>query len=283
MQLGTTNPCPFGTENHTMIANDKKRLFFALEVQAAWMNPLPKGRILKEEQRHVTLAFLGNQSLSQIQKNLESFPSLSLLGLAGTCDYLLFLPKRTPRVVAAHIDWTDPQAFLHIYQELSTWLIAHGYQVDTREILSHVTLARAPINEKKWREAFFSFPLIAKTLHLYESLGNLNYRPIWSLPFIPPIEEIEHTADIAFNIRGKDVQQLFLHAQLALAFKFPGMLHYLSDAGGINCLDDLIIKLNGDVSRADAEIGCPFKAISFHGKISQKDGGPMLWEMIVDV
>lgn len=264
--------------------SDVKRLFFALEIQAAWMYPLPEGRILKEENRHVTLAFLGNKSLSQMQNDLKNFPlPCPLLGLTGWCDHLLFLPKGMPRVVAGHIDWLDPQAFFHIHQELSSWLIAHGYKIDTRKILSHVTLARAPFNEKKWREAFFPFPLVAKSLNLYESIGNLHYRSMWSLPFTAPIEEIEHTADIAFQIRGKDIQQIFLHAQLALAFKFPSMFHYFSDGSGIQSLDDVIIQLNRNVSRADAERGCPFKAVSFHGKVTTEERGFMLWEMIVDV
>lgn len=260
-----------------------KRLFFGLEIQAVWMDPLPEGRILKEENRHVTLFFVGNASLSQMQEKLKDFPDLSLcLGPVGRCDHLLFLPKGRPRVVAGHIDWLDLQEFDQIYQKLSSWLIAHGYVMENREVLSHVTIARSPFDEKKWKKAFFPFPLIATSFHLYESVGNLEYHPVWSRPLIAPIEEIEHTADIAFLVRGKNIQQLFLHAQLALAFKFPGMLYYFSE-GKIQDLDDLIIQLNQAVSRADAELGCPFKAVSFHGKIVPEENGLMRWEMIIDV
>lgn len=263
---------------------DMRRLFFGLEVQAAWMHPLPEGRVLKEKNRHITLAFLGNKSVSLIQKDLKNFPDLGFrLGPAGRCDHLLFLPKKNPRLVAGHIEWVDLQGFVQIHQELSSWLIAHGHAIDIRKILPHVTVARAPINEIKWQEAFFPFPIVAKSLNLYESLGNLEYRSIWCLPLIAPIEEIEHTADIAFLIRGEDIQQLFLHAQLALAFKFPCMLHYFAECSGIRCLDDLIIQLNRNVSCADAEKGCPFKAVSFHGKITSDESGFMRWEMIVDV
>ena len=38
---------------------DQKRLFFGFEVKAPWPQGLPKGRILKEDQRHITIAFLG--------------------------------------------------------------------------------------------------------------------------------------------------------------------------------------------------------------------------------
>lgn len=263
---------------------DIKRLFFGLEVEAAWNHPLPEGRILKEENRHVTLVFLGDRSLSGLLEDLKDFPDEgSRLGLAGKCNHLLFLPKRGPHVVAAEVDWLDPQEFLQIHQGLTSWLSEHGHAVESRELLAHVTMARTPFHAKEWKEAFTPFPLITKSLHLYESLGNLNYKPVWSLPFLPPIEEIEHTADIAYRIRAQNIPQLFLHAQIALAFKFPAMLPHFSDGTGVQNLDDVIIHLNGVVSRADAEVGCPFKAVSFHGKIIKDKDGFLLWEMIVDV
>ncbi|MBA2727800.1 MAG: hypothetical protein H0U49_06480 [Parachlamydiaceae bacterium] len=265
-------------------SNDVKRLFFGFEVEAAWMHPLPTGRILEEQNRHITLAFLGNTSLARIQNDLEDFPiSRSFLGLAGRCDRLLFLPEKLPHVVAGHIEWFEQTALLYVHQELISWLTKHGYNVDTRELLSHVTIARSPFIIKDWKEAFSPFPLIAKSLNLYESVGDLSYHSIWNIPFLSIIEEISHTADIAFRIRGKDLQQLFLNAQLALAFNFPDMLQFISDGSNIQDLDDLIIQLNGNVSRADSVVGCPFKAISFHGKITKDTYGFLLWEMIVDV
>lgn len=265
-------------------SGDVKRLFFGLEIEAAWMQPLPEGRILREECRHMTLAFLGNQSYLRLQTDLADFPICDpYLGFAGHCDRLLFLPPRRPHVVSGHIDWVDQPAVHQCYQRLVSWLREKGYPVDSRELLSHVTLARAPFQIKKWKEAFLPFPLLAKSLHLYESEGNLTYRPLWSLPFILPLEEIEHTADVAFLIRGKNIRQLFRHARLALAFKFPRLLDYASTDTGMESLDEVIIQLNALVSRADAEVGCPFKAISFHGEITKGIGGYLQWEMIIDV
>lgn len=265
-------------------SNDVKRLFFGFEIQATWMNSFPEGRILREENRHVTLAFLGNQSFSQMQKDLKNFPSHYFrLGFAGWCDHLLFLPERKPLVVAGHVNWLDSQAFLSVHEALSSWLIAHRYKVDSREILPHVTLARAPFNEKKWKEAFFPFPLIAKSFNLYESTGNLNYHSLWNLPLTPLIEEVGHAAKTAFYIRGKDVKQIFLHAQLALAFKFPSMLHYFSDGSEVQSSDDLITQLNKRISCADAQVGCPFKKVSSDGEIIQEEGGVLLWKVIIDI
>lgn len=267
-----------------MDAKDLKRLFFALELEAAWPHPLPEGRLLKEEERHVTLAFLGNQSFSQLQKALMDFPLKGPVpGLAGICTKLLFLPKRFPHVVAGHVEWIDPIALQNIYQETSSWLARHNYPLDPREYHPHVTIARKPFRIRSWKDAFSPFPLIAKAINLYESVGNLQYQPVWRFPLIPPLEEIEHTADIGFKVRGKDIHQLFQHAQIALSFKFPELLRFMSEGQQLENLDDLIIQLNGIVSRADSEVGCPFKAISFHGNIKQDEGNGLIWEMIVDV
>lgn len=267
-----------------ILKDDTKRLFLGLALEAAWMHPLPEGRILTEDNRHLTLAFLGNQSLSCLQTDLKDFPIQFLgLGPAGICNRLIFLPQKMPRVVAGHVDWFDQQEFLNIHREVNQWLATHEYPVDPRELLSHVTIARAPFHIAKWKKAFFPFPIIARSLNLYESLGNLSYKSVWSIPFIPPLNEVEHTADIAFHIRGKDIKQLYRNSQLALAFKFPEMLHYFSEDTEIQGLDDLIIHLNRNVSQADAEVGCPFKAVSFHGEIIKEKSGFLLWEMIVDV
>lgn len=263
---------------------DSKRCFFGLEVEAAWMAPMPDGRILEEENRHITLVFLGNVSLSDLQKKLALFPQPSFrLAPVGTCDKLLFLPEKNPHVVAAHVTWCMPEVLSKYHEQLSDWLQEQGFKVEKKEFLSHVTLARAPFDAESWKMAFSPFPILVKALHLYESLERLQYSSLWSLPLPSPIEEFEHTADIAFRIRGDSLPQLFLYAQMALALKFPPLMDYFSDGSRLDHLDELIIQLNKDVAHADAEIGCPFKAISFHGEIVKEENGLLHWEMIVDV
>jgi 2'-5' RNA ligase len=267
-----------------MEPNDLKRLFFALELKAAWPDALPQGRVLKEEARHVTLAFLGNQSLSKLLQDVSDLPwKEPFLGFAGWCNKVHFLPKRHPRVVAGHVVWSHFEALIEVQKTLAVWLEQHGYPVDERPFHPHLTLARSPFRFNDWRKALHSFPVIAYSLNLYESVGNLCYEPVWKFPLISPIEEIEHTADMAFRIRGKAFKEIFLNALIALSFKSPALLHYGVDLEGFENLDDVIMRLNGVVAHADADQGCPFKAVSYHGEAIQESEGVLVWEMIVDV
>ncbi len=267
-----------------MEEKDLKRLFFAFELKAAWPDALPQGRVLKEESRHVTLAFLGNQSLSKLLQDVKDLPwSEPFLGFAGWCNKVHFLPKRHPRVVAGHVVWSDFEGVMEVQKALTGWLEQHEYPVDERPFHPHLTLARSPFRYNDWRKAIHSFPVIATGLNLYESVGNLCYEPVWKFPLIAPIEEIEHTADVAFRIRGKNLREIFLNALVALSFKSSALLHYGTDLEGIESLDDVIMKLNGVISHADADHGCPFKAISYHGELVREKENQLKWEMIVDV
>lgn len=267
-----------------MDLSQKKRLFFALEVMAPWPLHLPSGRIIHEDQRHVTLAFLGDVSYSPLEKQLAEIPLPAFsLGLVGEFDQPLFLPEKRPHVAAWHVNWLSQQNALIEYQKsLVHWLQAIGYSTDRRPLLSHVTLARTPFNILEWKKAFALLPCMAYRLHLYESLGNSNYQPIWTHTLQAPFEEIEHTADIAFLIRGKNYEELYTHALTALAFRFPPILRELHEET-IGSLEKLIAILNEKICKLDATIGCPFKALSFHGKLQPIAGHLLEWEMIVDV
>jgi hypothetical protein len=99
---------------------------------------------------------------------------------------------------------------------------------------------------------------------------------------LPPFEEKEHTADLAFIVRGQTPQELHRNAQLALSFKFPMLLPFFSK-NLQTTLDGIIIALNEMVGSADAACGSPLKAISFHGQIKEDAYQILHWEMIVDV
>lgn len=236
------------------------RLFFGMEVVSAWPENFPSGRILLENHRHLTLAFLGESNMPDVR----SFPKPPFsIGLSGYFDQCLCLSH----VIAWHIHWLE-EGVVAYQQELASWL--HLKQ----DFLSHVTLSRKPYVEKEWKEHFMPLPLYVKNINLYESMGYSQYKTLWQYPLLAPFEEIEHTADIGFIIRGNH----YLHAQLALAFHFPPLVRYF-DVSPKTDLDEIVPALNAIIARADSEIGCPFKAVSFHGTISQNQE----WEMIVDV
>ena len=253
-------------------------------MQAPWPKEYPPGRLIEEKSRHLTLAFLGNIPYPELAPHLSSFPIPHFkFSPCGICDKLLFLPTDAPRVVSAHVKWLYKAGQLIAFQKnLLQWLKTLQLKVDERELLSHVTIARAPFMEQEWEDAFKTFPIVLSAIHLYESIGNLTYQPLWSYPFLKPFEELDHTADIAFHIQAEDIQQLHLHAQMALCFKFPALTPYLTKDLA-SSLDDIIIDLNAMVAISDQEIGCPFKAVSFHGSIQKDHQGILHWEMIVDV
>lgn len=266
-----------------MDTEERKRLFFGLAVEAPWPLTYPKGRIIEESARHITLAFLGNHSFSKLEKGLPTFPKPSYkIGPVGIGDHLLFLPKYKPRVVAEHVDWiTDGTSIESHHQGLLDWLEGLDFPVDRRPFLPHVTMARAPVDENAWEEAFSTpLPLITTGIHLYESIGHLRYLSIWHHPLLPAFEEFEHTADIAFFIHGQTYQELYSHGAVALGFKYPPFLRFL-ESTPFGDLDAVVKGLNRMISTCDVEIGCPFKAVSYHGKYKKEPH--LIWEMIVDV
>ncbi len=260
------------------------RIFFGAEVAAPWPRVPSSGRFIDPAYRHITLAFLGAADVSKLKEQLPTFPTpLFRVGLVGKCDRLLFLPPEHARVAAGHIEWMDgSQPLKQFHESLSAWLENLHYPVDKRELLSHVSFARAPFDRKEWEEQFTPFPVMIQAIHLYESAEHLTYPILWSCPLIPPFEEFAHTADIAFHIRGIDLSHIHLHAQMALAFKFPPLLPYFAREL-CSDLDEIIMALNATIAKADEEMGCPFKAVSFHGKIVQDQNQILHWEMIVDV
>jgi 2'-5' RNA ligase len=264
--------------------DNQKRLFFALELETHWPKNLGQGRILDEPHRHLTFVFLGQVDSTKLLANISQIPLPPFsLGPTGKFDRCLFLPKRRPRVVAWHVSWFDEALPLIKYRNtLRDWLRTLELVPDERDFLPHVTIARYPRMLGQWKNNFHQLPLMIKGIHLYESLGYSRYRSHWHLPFIPAIEAVEHTADIAFKVRAESLGQLHLHAEVALAFECPSLLPFFSDTKHKETLEEVVMALNDLVRIADTEIGCPFKAVSFHGEVV-KEGDFLTWEMIVDV
>ena len=201
----------------------------------------------------MTVKFLGNILETEIPELIPPFE----LGKVGVFDEVVFLPKDHPNVVA----WK-----VHLYDsELTDWL---------GPFLPHVTVCRQPFNEGEWLTHFRKLPVVFNAFHLYESVGNLNYISIRSIAFEPPFIPIEHTADYAYLIRGKSENELYLNALIALAFEFPSFAPYIQPCKSIK-------EINQCIARADIEMGCPFKAVSYHGEVVA--GKYLEWEMIVDV
>lgn len=264
--------------------SDEKRLFFGFSIDASWPTNYPDGRIIREEDRHITFAFLGNVSYEILKKELPSFPRPDFrIGPVGKTTHFIFLPKHHSRVVAYDIQWLTGATFIDKYHaQVLKWLNKHQLPEDHRPLLSHATVARAPFHKQAWEDVFEILPMRITGIHLYESMGNLHYSSLWHLSLIPPFEEIEHTADIAFILRAERESDLFIHAAIALSFRYPPLLNFIPSQYPLPTLEDIIRSLNKMISLCDQEIGCPFKAVSYHG-LCKKENDLIIWEMIVDV
>jgi 2'-5' RNA ligase len=266
-----------------------KRLFFGLDIEAPWPLDISKGwiggRILDEAERHLTLAFLGNVDFTKLKSRLNEMPLPKFLtGPVGFFDKPIFLPLKKPNVAAWHIHWLEDESpLLEFRKDLIDWICQLGFQIDHKEdFLQHVTISRQPFDFEEWKKVFSPTPFFARQFSLYESIGNLRYNRLWSFDFILPFEEIEHTADIAFIVNAENFIQLHQHAQASLAFRYPAILPYLSNLTAGASVEEIVINLNQTVAKADSEVGCPFKAVSFHGDPVKQDL-LLSWEMIIDV
>lgn len=266
-------------------ANHLKRLFFGFEVHAPWPEEFPSGRMLAPSDRHMTVAFLGNVSYAKVTGLLQEFPKPPFtIGSGGIFDKCLFLPDRHPHAVAWRVQFCNSSSTVNEYQtECVNWLEAQGFSLRNAEsFLPHVTLCRTPFKEKQWQQSFATLPFYIKDFHLYDNLGNSIYRPVWTIPLQSPFEVLEHKADMLFLIRGETIRQLYWHAQIALSFHYPLLTPYISEEIKVEEIEEVVTALNALVSRADQEIGCPFKAVSFHGELLRDEYGLKL-EMIIDV
>lgn len=266
-------------------SEDKKRLFFGAQVIAPWPTEYPEGRMVPEDGRHLTLGFLGNISFSNLQKNLDRFPEPDFkLGPTGYFDQCLFLPKKNPRVVAWHVHWCGKEVLSSFYKDIKAWLVGLGFEMDKRDFLPHATVARKPFVLRNWKKAFVCLPMKVEAIHLYESFPDLVYKPIWSTNLVQPFEEIEHTADRAFKVRGLDLDQIYVHAQLALSFLYPPMVSFISEGNqGFTGLEEVIEALNKLNGHVDKEMGSPIKAISYAGDVKKSEESILEWEMICDI
>ncbi|MBM3207869.1 MAG: hypothetical protein FJZ57_04615 [Chlamydiae bacterium] len=259
--------------------SELKRLFIAWECSTSYSETFPRGRSIYP--LHLTLAFLGDCKLTPALASPEFFQSaLGKIAPCGLAKKLLFLPENISRVVALKIENLPPY-FFEGRQIIVQWLQENGFSIDKRPFYPHVSLSRNPFDKEEWIQWFKETTVICKNLHLYESVGNLVYEPLWSIPFTPPYEEIEHTADFGFLIRGYDLKELLSNAQIALATKFPELIPYITPSEPID-LNQVKLFLNKMISKVDEEIGSPIKAISYHGTLEKKTDF-LEWEMIIDV
>ena len=258
-----------------------ERFFIAFVIEAPWPDILPAARYLFAEERHLTLAFIGKAQPEKLLISFETLPKPPFsLGFCGYFDHLLFLPEhsRLPRVVAWHAKIPQENAVRAFVAEIHAHM---GLSFD-KPWLPHVTIGRNPFEKAAWEKEFQPLPFMTYKIALFESLGSLRYKPLAELLFTPPLERLEHTADIAFTVRGTSLNEILENALIGLSFDDPRFLRFQSSLKNVSSMEEIVMTLNRFIAAIDEIEGSAFKAVSFHGNVKEKQGF-YEWEMIVDV
>ncbi len=268
------------------------RFFFGYDIKAPWPENEPKGRIIPFESRHMTARFIGTCLRSQIINAITSF-DFDPFFLTGILNAIILLPAKDPHCLSLVFKpIMGAQSSIDLQISLEKLLL--DTRIDTRllqqnhiERLPHVTLCRTPFDAEEWRKEFHPLTCYCSELTLFETVGPLKYHKIKSWPLLSPFEVLDHTADLAFWIHGRNYTELFYNALLALSFFYLPFSKFIpTQHPSFTHLGIVIDSLNEVISKIDIEIGSPFKAVSRHERTEHKlvcDIQMMSWEMIVDV
>lgn len=260
------------------------RCFVAFSVSGPWPDwDLQKP--LLPPFRHLTLAFLGQRDRVQVLQQAQAWrPSLQVAPLLAA-DRWSLLPDRNPHVLALSTPLATQQ--MQVQQVRRNCCQAFGLQLpiphDGEQEGSwdwhpHVTVSRDPKVIPSWAP----LPLVCGDLHLYESLPDRVYRPIYSWAVAPAFEEFEHPADRAYRCRGSSWAELCLSLLWALAQEVPSLVVQAPRCNDVRSHAEAVALLNQILSEADASGPIPWKAVTFHGSIHQQTL-PWIWEVVIDV
>ncbi len=256
---------------------DDKRLFFGFEVHAPWPDSLPGANTLKAKHCHLTLLYLGSTSYKKIRNLIPQMPNPPFrVGPLGVSDACLCLPKRHPDIITWHVEPFGSDPITAYQKEVTDFLVNHGYEIKEKQQIKHITLGRSAILKKELKKSFRPTPLYFKNLHLYESLKGNRYEPIWTHDLLPPFEEVNKGS---FTLYGESFQQVFLNAQIALAFKFPALTPFLDPHYKVRNLHDGGVRLTAIINQAYREANVPIES-AFFPEEGKESKGVLTWDLI---
>ncbi len=261
----------------------KARAFLAFAASEEYPHKLPEGREIAPSMRHLTLVFFPEVDLKGLIGALDKLSPLPQLGFGGIAKEFVLLPPRHPRVLAWNVNLGPSLPVIaRLAETYGIWAEREGFlqQRETRAYLPHVSLMRSPFSHLDRIKTVYPHPILFPSLHLYESVGNLEYEKRWSKELIVPYREIPHTADVAFEIVGRSLEELYWNASLALATRWEQLLP--SEIPVLESHPDLIRMLNKRIAEIDSAEGISLKAVSYHSTLTKRED-VTYWEMIVDV
>ena len=141
-------------------------------------------RWVNEQNYHVTLAFLGNIELSQIDNlatELDHFLNLNQVQLE--LSHLSPFPESSPKLIAAILKKTE--TLMAVYEQTKKAIYSVGIQIEKRKFMPHITLGRfrAPGRRRQFVSSnLFNANALANAVVLYESVLTANgaeYQPMY--------------------------------------------------------------------------------------------------------
>jgi 2'-5' RNA ligase len=263
-----------------------KNFFFAFELETIWEDDFKDLKVIDKKNRHLTLLFLGENNFNEIKKYLDQMSNLNIqIGSVGYFEKVIFLPENNPRAAAYKANFLNDELKIKNYQkELISFFKNKEINLKKeKDFLPHVTISRDKFDKKELKNKFIKAPFYIKSFNLYESLFSSNYKSLWKKEYLAPFKEIEHTADIAFEVVGIDCNQLLLNAFTAICFKEFKMLDYINLLKKVSSIDEIIINLNEILTQMEIDgYQAFFKAISLNQKTYKKNN-LIFWEMVIDV
>lgn len=249
---------------------DIKRLLFGFEAHAPWPAVLPDEKTLKAKHRHLTLLYFGDISYKKVHDEIRYMPKPPFrVGPVAISDSSLSLPNRSPDIITWHVDSFGNDAINDYQQELVEYFAEHDYDFERKKYIKHITLGKSGALKKEMKQNFKPLPLYCSNLHLYESFKGEQFEPIWTYDLLPPFEEQEGGQ---FILYGESFQQVFLNAQIALAFKFPELVPFLDSSYQVRNLHDGGIRLTTLLNTAYRAIKIPIEKATFPDDGKQEKG-----------
>jgi hypothetical protein len=266
------------------------RCFIGFAVEGPWPASTLR-ESLRLSDRHLTILFLGQQPRTVLLERCRRWHPQLWSGPLLKAESWLRLPQEDPHVLAlASAPCTQADALIHLIDEGRALFDpalpsddqmgrpgGHG-QTPGWSWLPHVTVSRDPDQQADP----LALPLWCADLHLYHSLPNRTYEPIWTWPIPRAFEEFDHPADRAFRCRGRTWPELTLALLWALSQQVPALVQGAALCAQASSQADAVRILNQLLSEADARSPIPWKAVTFHGRVEQHLEG-MVWEVVVDV
>jgi 2'-5' RNA ligase len=138
------------------VSEERARLFVALELpesirqalvgwRATAVRAVEGLRLVREEDLHVTMCFLGWQAIGEVDSIASACGALAAEPVAQLCVAgSIWLPRRRPRVLAVELE--DRGGALAAAQSRLSAALEGGawYRPEKRPFLAHVTVARVP-------------------------------------------------------------------------------------------------------------------------------------------